>query len=334
MSEKDLFGAIEATLASCMAEDERIVVIGEDAHMFHAELYARFGAERVVNAPISEASFVGAAAAASMAGLRPVVDVMLVDFVAVAMDAVLNEASKVEAFSGGQWSCPFVIRSACGGGYGDGGQHEQTLWGMLAGIPGLTVLAPSMPGDAAGLMRSAIEHGGPVVFLEHKILSQFWLNSMGRGGRTTVEFDVPHTLLSDHGKHDEVVPIGSASVRRAGGDVTLVSAALGVHRCLEAAERLSPDISCEVVDLRSIRPLDVQTLVKSVSRTRRLVVVDEDYRDFGLSGEVAAVALEAGLAPAFARVCTEGVIPYARDLEDSALPGVARIADAVQFVLT
>jgi pyruvate dehydrogenase E1 component beta subunit len=287
-----------------------------------------------VSAPISEASFVGAAAAASMAGLRPVVDVMLVDFIAVAMDAVLNEASKVEAFSGGRWSCPFVMRAACGGGYGDGGQHGQTLWGMLAGIPGLAVVAPSTAGDAAGLMRSAIEHGGPVVFLEHKLLSQFWLDNMGRGGRATVGFDVPNRLPIDDRKQGEVVPIGSASVRRTGDDVTLVSAAVGVHRCLEAAERLSPDISCEVIDLRSIRPLDAQAITGSVSRTGRLVVVDEDYKEFGLSGEVAAVTLEAGLAPAFARVCTECVIPYARGLEDSTLPGVAGIEDAVRLVTT
>ncbi len=333
MAATGFFSAIERELAGCMAADERIVVIGEDAHMFHAELYARFGSDRVMAAPISEAAFVGAGAAAAMAGLRPVVDVMLVDFIAVAMDAVWNEASKAEAFSGGRWTCPLVIRTACGGGYGDAGQHEQTLWGMLAGIPGLSVVAPSTPADAAGLMRTAIEHDGPVIYLEHKLLSEFWLDNMGRGGRSTVEFDAPASATTGAPRSTEPVPLGSAAVRRRGDDVTIVSAAVGVHRALEAAEQLAPDVSCEVIDLRSIRPLDVETVTESVTRTDRLLVVDEDYRDFGLSGELAAIALEAGLTPAYARVCTNGVIPYARALEDAALPNVARIEEAVRELM-
>ena len=331
MAAAGFFDAIERELARCVVEDDRVLVIGEDAHMYHRELYARFGSDRVVSAPISEAAFVGAAAGAAMAGLRPVVDVMLVDFIGVAMDAVLNEASKVQAFSGRRWTCPLVIRTACGGGYGDAGQHEQTLWGMLAGIPGLSVVAPSTSADAAGLMRTAIEHEGPVVYLEHKLLSEFWLDNMGRGGRDTVDFDVPLTATIVDAAHGaSAVPLGSAAVRRRGEDVTIVSAAVGVHRALEAAERLAPDIACEVIDLRSIRPLDVETVTESVARTGRLLVVDEDYRDFGLSGELAAVALEAGLAPSYARVCTDGVIPYARDLENAALPNAARIEDAVR----
>jgi pyruvate dehydrogenase E1 component beta subunit len=265
-----------------------------------------------------------------MAGLRPVVDVMLVDFIAVAMDAVLNEATKIEAFSGGRWTCPLVIRSACGGGYGDAGQHEQTLWGMLAGIPGLAVVAPSTAADAAGLMRAAIEHDGPVVYLEHKLLSEHWLENMGRGNRDTVEFDVPEAATAGAPRGAQPVPLGSAVVRRSGDDVTIVSAAVGVHRAIEAAGRLSPDVSCEVIDLRSIRPLDAQTVVESVGRTGRLLVVDEDYRDFGLSGELAAIALEAGLTPAYARVCTDDVIPYARPLEDAVLPSVPRIEQSVR----
>jgi pyruvate dehydrogenase E1 component beta subunit len=331
---RPFFNAIEAAIAESMADDERVIVIGEDVRMFHAELYARFGGDRVMAAPISEASFVGAGAAAAMAGLRPIVDVMLVDFIAVAMDAILNEATKVEAFSGGRWTCPLVVRTACGGGYGDGGQHEQTLWGMLAGIPGLTVVAPSIADDAAALMRAAIESDGPVVFLEHKLLSEFWLDNMGRGGRDTVDFDVPSSLAGGGAPAlGGSVPIGSATIRRPGADVTLVSAALGVHRCLEAADLLSPDVSCEVIDVRTIRPLDIATVNESVARTGRLLVVDEDYRQFGLSGELAAVVLEAGMRPGYARVCTDDVLPYARDLEDAAMPGVGRIEAAVRAML-
>ena len=163
--------AIEDALAHSMADDERIIILGEDVQMIRLNLFTRFGKERVLAAPISEGAFVGAAVSAAMAGLRPVVEVMLVDFIGPAMDALLNHAAKLDVFSGGQWNAPLVVRAACGGGYGDGGQHEQSLWGMLAHIPGLTVVVPSTPADAGGLMISAIEHDGPVIFLEHKLLA-------------------------------------------------------------------------------------------------------------------------------------------------------------------
>ena len=184
-------GAIEDALSDAMASDSRIVILGEDVQSLRMNLFARFGEQRVRSAPISEAAFVGAAVGAAMAGLRPVVEVMLVDFIGVAMDALLNHAAKIEAFSGGKWKVPMVVRAACGGGYGDGGQHEQTLWGWLAHIPGLTVVAPSTPTDAGGMMLSAIQHEGPVIYLEHKLLADDWLYYLGSGGRTTVGFDVP-----------------------------------------------------------------------------------------------------------------------------------------------
>ncbi len=173
--------AVDDALAQAMAADDRIVVFGEDVPLLRRDLLVRFGPERVRGTPISESAFVGAAVTAAMAGLRPVAEVYMADFLGVAMDALLNHAAKVRAFSGGGWSAPLVVRVACGGGYGDGGQHEQALWGWLSHIPGLTVVVPSTPGDAGGLMLAALRHDDPVVFMEHKLLSQTWLEFLGSG---------------------------------------------------------------------------------------------------------------------------------------------------------
>jgi pyruvate dehydrogenase E1 component beta subunit len=270
-----------------------------------------------------------------MAGLKPVVEVMMVDFIAVAMDAVLNHAAKVDAFSGGRWQVPLVIRAACGGGYGDGGQHEQSLWGWLAHIPGLTVVVPSTPADAGGLMLSALEHPGPVIYLEHKLLADYWLEFLGRGGRATVAFDVPTAgSLGPVPKNWKVIPLGQAAVRRQGGDLSIISVGVGVHRALEASENLAlQGISTDVIDLRSIAPLDRETICATAAKTGRILVVDEDYETFGLSGEIAAVVLESGLSVQYARVCTKTTIPFARDLEDKTLPNTQRIVAAALKLL-
>jgi len=327
--------AIDDALAAAMAEDERIVIFGEDVHTIRRNLLVRFGEERVRAAPISESAFVGAAVAAAMAGLRPVVEVMLVDFIGTAMDALLNHAAKIDAFSGGKWSAPLVVRSACGGGYGDGGQHEQCLWGWLAHIPGLAVTVPSTPADAGGLMAAALRHPGPVVYLEHKLLSATWLEFLGKGGRKTVRFDVPAG-----GARGQVpgrwapIPIGKAAVVRSGTDISLLSVAVGVHRCLQAADALQgKGISAEVLDIRTVSPLDTETIRESADRTGRVVVVDEDYEGFGLSGEVAAVLLESRFRGLYARVCTKGAIPYSRALEDAMLPSTAKIVEAVEHLV-
>ncbi len=324
--------AIDRAVEAAMAEDPRVIILGEDVHMLRAPLFARFGKQRVLPAPISEAAFVGAAVGAAMAGLRPIVEVMLVDFIGVAMDAVLNHMAKLESFSGGSWRCPLVVRAACGGGYGDGGQHEQALWGLLAGIPGLSVVVPSTPVDAAAAMKAAISQDGPVIFLEHKLLAENWLEWMGRGGRDTVDFDVP--AQGARGEVPTPLPdfkLGQAAIRRVGDALSIVSLAVGVHRAIEAAERLAErGLSCEVIDLRTVRPLDRKTLVDSVAKTGRLLVVDEDYEAFGLSGEIAAVALEEGLTPRYARVCVTDTLPYARALEERALPNTDRIITAAE----
>ena len=327
--------AIEDALAQAMADDERIIILGEDVQMIRLNLFTRFGKERVMAAPISEGAFVGATVSAAMAGLRPVVEVMLVDFIGPALDALFNHAAKINAFSGGKWNVPLVVRAACGGGYGDGGQHEQSLWGWLAHIPGLTVVVPSTPSDAGGLMISAIEHEGPVIFLEHKLLADYWLDYLGAGGRETVQYDVPQ--LGAKGTVPDQwqpVPIGRAHVCRASTDITLAGVGVSVHRALESAQLLEHNgFSADVLDLRTVTPLDTNTLLESVSKTGRLLAVDEDYRDFGLSGELAARVLEAGLPAKYGRVCTEGTIPYNRELEDNTLPNTDRIVEAALKLL-
>ena len=319
--------AIDDALAQAMADDTRIILFGEDIPLLRRNLLVRFGPGRVRCAPISESAFLGAGVAAAMAGLHPVVEMYMVDFLGVCMDALLNHAAKVETFSGGKWTAPVVVRAPCGGGYGDGGQHEQSLWGWLAHIPGLTVIVPSTPADAGGLMLAALQHDGPVIFLEHKLLSESWLEFLGSGGRRTVDYDVP-----PEGAQGPVpskwkpLPIGKAVLRRRGTDITIVSVGVGVHRALRAAEMLEKEgISADVMDLRTVSPLDRSTLCEVVSKTGRLLVVDEDYEGFGLSGELAAILLEEDISVNYARVCTQTTIPYARCLEDQTLPNVERI---------
>jgi pyruvate/2-oxoglutarate/acetoin dehydrogenase E1 component len=288
----------------------------------------------VRNTPISESAFLGAAVSAAMAGLRPVAEVMLVDFVGVALDALLNHAAKLEAFSAGRWHAPLVVRAACGGGYGDAGQHQQCLWGMLAGIPGLAVVVPSTPADAAGLMLSAIGHDGPVVYLEHKLLSGYWLDYMGGARRPGVTFDVPaQGAEGEVGEPIQPVPLGQAVVRRDGADLTMVSVGVSVHHCLQAAVLLaSRGIEATVLDLRSVAPIDRAAIVAAAKATGHVLVVDEDYLRGGLSGEVAAILAEERAGAAYARVTTESTIPYNRHAEEQTLPSVTRIIDAVERI--
>lgn len=327
--------AIDLALAKAMARDDRVVVLGEDVRSLRRGLYVQFGGDRVLDAPISEAALLGSALGSAMAGLRPVVEITFVDFVGVALDQLLNHAAKVEAFSGGRWRAPLVVRAACGGGYGDAGQHEQALWGLLAGIPGLSVVVPSTPADAAGLMATAVDHPGPVVFLEHKLLSEYWLDYLGGARRSGVEFDVPTDgAVGDVPDPVLPVPLGSAVVRRRGDDVALVSLGVGVHRCLQVAEILAGEgVDAAVLDLRSVAPLDRRAVTDLARVTGRVVVVDEDYTRGGLSGEIAAVLAERGIGATYARVTTEGTIPYARRLETEALPNVPRILSAARSLM-
>lgn len=327
--------AIDDALAQAMRDDPRIILIGEDVPMLRRNLLVRFGPKRVRGTPISESAFLGAGITAAMAGLRPVVELYMVDFLAVAMDTLLNHAAKLEVFSGGKWTAPIVVRAPCGGGYGDGGQHEQSLWGWLAHIPGLTVLVPSTAADAGGLMLAALQHEGPVIFLEHKLLSEMWLEFLGSGGRDTVKYDVPaEGAKGAVPRHWEPLPIGKAVLRRAGDDITIVSVGVGVHRALEAAQALETEgISASVLDLRTVSPLDKTAVCEAVAQTGRLLVVDEDYEGFGLSGELSAIVLEAGIHCKYGRICTQTTIPYARTMEKQILPNVERIRTAALNLL-
>ena len=335
MREMTYAQAIEDALAQAMAADDRVVIFGEDVHALRMNLYSRFGEHRVRQTPISESAFLGAAVGAAMAGLRPVAELIMIDFVAVAVDALVNHAAKIDAFSGYRWQVPMVVRAGCGGGYGDGGQHEQTLWGWLAHIPGLKVAVPSTPADAGGLLTSAIADDGPVVFLEHQLLNDDWLEYLGSGGRSTVSYDVPA-----EGRKGQVpdrwepLAFGEAAIRRTGADLTIVGVGVGIHRGAEAAELLSQEgISASVIDLRSIAPLDREAVVSDVSRTGRLLVIDEDYRDYGLTGELAATILEAGLTARYARVAVEETIPFDPAREQAVLPNAKRIAETARDLM-
>ncbi|MHA1975015.1 MAG: alpha-ketoacid dehydrogenase subunit beta [Candidatus Hodarchaeales archaeon] len=328
--------AIESALDQAMSRDKNIVIIGEDVHSLRVNLFTKYGSERIKSTPISESAFLGAAVTAAMAGLKPVVEIMLIDFIGVCVDALLNHAAKVYSFSGNKCNVPMVVRASCGGGYGDGGQHEQTLWGWLAHIPGLYVVVPSNPSDAGALMLSAIQSKHPVIYLEHKLISDYWLDFMGSGGRTNVSFEVPEGgRIGEVPDSWEPLPVGKGKIVREGSDITLISLGVSVHRCIEAAEVLEKEsIDCEIIDLRWVSPLDEKLILESVAKTKNVVVVDEDYKQFGLSGEIAALLAENQIEFNFSRVCTESTIPFNRKLEEKVLPNTNRILQTVKKILT
>ena len=316
--------AIRDALAEEMRRDTSVVLLGEDvaaaggAFKETAGLLDEFGPRRVWDTPISEQAIVGAALGAAITGLRPVVDLMFVDFALVAMSGIANEIAKYRFMSGGQFSVPLVIRAACGGGLSFGAQHSQTLEAAFISMPGLKVVAPSTPADAAGLFKTAVRDDNPVVFLEHKTLY------------SRVKEVVP--------ANGHAIPLGSAAVRRSGANVTLVATMAMVHQCLEAADELARDgVSAEVIDLRTLVPLDVEAVHRSVARTNRLVIVEEATRSGGWGATVAATLAERAfdvLDAPITRVCIEDVpLPYSPPLEASVLPHASRIVSAVRRLL-
>jgi pyruvate/2-oxoglutarate/acetoin dehydrogenase E1 component len=326
--------AVDHALGQAMAADERIVTWGEDLKLVRPGLLARFGSDRVMDTPISESAFMYAGIGAAMGGLKPVVEHVMIDFAAVGWAAIVNGASKFYDFSGWRWDIPLIIRAGCGGWYTDGGQHEQTLWGTLASYPSTTVIVPSTPADAAGLMLGALELNSFTVFLTPKLLDTITLRYLAGGDRPTVDFS---SLVPADGAVGEVpdvvqpLPVGKAALRRSGSDVALVSLGVGVHRCLEAAAELDREgVQASVLDLRTVSPLDRDAIVEQAAATGRVVVVDEDYRGGGLTGEVAALLLESGTSARYARVAVEQTIPFAPHLEYAALPNVERILAAVR----
>ena len=319
--------AMVEAVAEEMRENDEVFLMGEDVADYGGifssatDLADEFGHDRVMDVPISETSYIGAGVGAAQAGMRPIVELMFVDFFGVAMDQIYNNMAKNTYMSGGSVNVPMVLTAAVGGTYNDAAQHSQTLYGTFAHLPGMKVVVPSTAYDAKGLMHTAIRDDDPVVYMFHKrLMGLGWMPSPS-GPKT----DVPKDAYE--------IPFGEADVKREGSDVTVVTLGLHVHRAMEAADALADDgIDTEVLDLRTLVPLDTDAVLDSVRKTGHLVVVDEDYRSFGVTSEIAALAAEHALddLEAIERVAVPDVpIPYARPLEDEVIPGVDDIADAV-----
>ncbi len=315
--------ALNDALREEMRRDPRVFLMGEDighhGGIFRVtkDLIDEFGPERVRDTPISESGFVGLGIGAAMAGMRPVVELLFMDFALVSADQIVNQAAKLRYMSGGQVSVPIVIRTQQGGGRGNGAQHSQSFESWLAQVPGLILVAPSTPADAKGLLKSAIRQGNPLVFIEHKLL----YNTKG---------EVP--------EGEYTLPIGKAEIKRPGRDITLVSYSRTLLFALEAAETLAKDgIEAEVIDLRTIEPLDMQTILESARGTARLLVVHESHANCGLGAEIVARVYEqipdALVTPARRLGAKHVPIPVAEPLETAVLPQPADIVKAVQEMI-
>jgi pyruvate dehydrogenase E1 component beta subunit len=324
--------AISEAIAQEMRADPSVFVMGEDVGAYGGifgatgGLLAEFGEERVRDTPISETGFIGAGVGAAMAGMRPIVELMFVDFFGVCMDAIYNLAAKNVYFSGGNCKVPMVIMTATGGGYCDAGQHSQTLHATFAHLPGLKVVAPSNAYDAKGLMTAAIRDDSPVMFMFHKGLQGLaWMAS-------------PDGAATELPEESYTLPFGQANIVRPGKDVTIVAISMMVHHALDAARALEKEgIDAEVIDLRTLVPLDRKTVIQSVKKTGRLIVVDEDYKSFGLTAEIITSVVEENpsyLKTAPRRLAVPDVpIPYSRPMEQFVLPDAAKIATAVRASL-
>jgi len=317
--------ALRLALREEMARDERVFLMGEEVGLFEgaykvsAGLLEEFGPDRVRDTPISEEGFVGAGVGAAMLGERPVVELMTLNFLLVAMDQVVNHAAKIRAMFGGEVGCPLVIRTPNGAGNQLTAQHSQSFDGWFAGTPGLKVVCPASPSDAKGLLKAAIRDDDPVLVIENLPIYK-------------EKGEVP--LDPDH-----VVPIGRAAVPRQGSDITLVSHSFATVRSLAVAERLQErhGVSAEVVDLRSLRPLDVETIASSVSKTNRAVCVEEGWPSYGVTAEISARIQSACFddldAPVERVGMAEVPLPYSKPLELAAMPGEDRIEAAVLHTL-
>jgi acetoin:2,6-dichlorophenolindophenol oxidoreductase subunit beta len=312
--------AIAEALALEMRRDPLIYIAGEDVGKFGGSfgvtgpVYKEFGPTRVLDTPISETAIIGTAVGAAAAGLRPVVEILFIDFLPIAGDELYNQAAKIHYMFGGQVTCPIVIRTAVGAGIGAAAHHSQSLEALVCHIPGLKTIAPATPADAKGLLISAIRDDNPVVFLEHKMLYA----SKG---------EVP--------EGEYLLPIGKADVKREGADVTLVCYSAMVRQCLAAAESLAEDrISAEVLDLRTLVPLDKAAILESVAKTGRAVIVHEACQTGGFGGEIAAVVADEGFSSLKApvkRVCgPDTPVPFSPALEAEFIVDAAKIQAAAR----
>ena len=329
--ERTMAKAYVEAIADEMRTDEDVFVMGEDladyGGIFDSAtgLADEFGRERVMDVPISENAYVGAAVGAAQAGMRPIAELMFVDFIGVALDQIYNQMAKNTYMSGGSVNVPMVLTAAVGGEYNDAAQHSQTLYGTFAHLPGMKVVVPSTAYDAKGLMHNAIRDDDPVVYLFHKRLMGIGWIPAPEGPRTPV----PEEAYT--------IPFGEADVKREGADVTVVTLGLHVHRALEAAEDLAAEgVDVEVVDLRTLVPFDEETVLESVRKTGRLVAVDEDYQSYGVTGEIIARTVEGALGDleAATRVAAADVpIPYSRPMENKVAVKTDDIVDAIEDVL-
>lgn len=324
--------AMVEAIAQEMRANPEVFYLGEDVGRYGGifssttGLLDEFGPTRVIDTPISETAFLGLAVGAATEGMRPIAELMFADFVGVCLDQVYNHMAKIHFESGGHVRVPMVLTTAVGGGYSDGAQHSQTLWGLFAHLPGMKVVVPALPADAKGLMAAAIRDDSPVVYMFHKgVMGLPWMAKNPRSVDVVPEGEY-------------VVPIGRANVVREGTDVSVVTISLSVHHALDVAEKLAGEgVSVEVLDLRSLVPLDREAILASVAKTGRLVVVDEDYHSFGMSGEVVATVAEHD--PGLFRAAPERValpdvpIPYAHSLEYAVLPRHDRIEAGIRAVL-
>jgi pyruvate/2-oxoglutarate/acetoin dehydrogenase E1 component len=312
--------AIREALAEEMRRDPRVFIIGEDVaeagtvFKVLSGLVDEFGRQRVIDSPISEAGITGIGVGAAMTGMRPVVDIMFGDFITLAMDQIVNQAAKVHYMSGGKLRVPLVIRTTMGASRRSAAQHSQSLYAWVAHVPGLKVVLPATPADAKGLLKSAIRDDSPVVFFEDKMMYQ-------------LKGQVP--------EGEYTIPFGAADVKRAGTDVTIVATSSMVHVALEAAARLDgAGISAEVVDPRTLLPLDAETLIASAQKTGRVIVVDEGYQQYGVTAEIASVIAEGAFDSLDAPVQRMGAmnvpVPFSPVLEDQTVP----TAEAVVMAAT
>jgi pyruvate/2-oxoglutarate/acetoin dehydrogenase E1 component len=317
-TEMRMVRALNQALADAMEADATVVVMGEDIGRAGGPFNVTRGlqdrfAERVIDTPISEAAITGAALGAALSGLKPVVEIMFMDFITLAMDQLVNQAAKAHFMFGGQASVPMVLRTPHGGGQSAGPQHSQCLEAWLAHVPGLKVVCPATPADAYGLLRAAIDDPNPVVFVENKAL---------------------YGMKGDVSPAD-AVPIGKARIARAGRDASVITYGAMVHRALEAAETLAAQgIELEVVDLRSLQPWDKQTVLDSVARTHRVVIAHEAVTAFGIGAEIAATIAQEGFDELDAPVLRIGApfmpSPFAPSLEGSFMPGAKDVVAAVR----
>ena len=325
--------AISEAIAQEMTRDSAVFVMGEDigsyGGIFGATggLLDKFGPQRVMDTPISETAFIGAATGAAAAGLRPIVELMFVDFFGVCMDQIYNHLAKNTYMSGGHVKLPVVLTTAIGGGYGDAAQHSQCLYSTFAHMPGIKVVVPSNAYDAKGLMTAAIRDDNPVMFMYHKgIMGLPWMSYLEGSSNA-----VPEEAYT--------IPLGQAKLMQEGADLTIVSLSQMVQKAMLAAHELQgQSIHAEVIDLRTLVPMDKEAILKSVRKTGRLLIADEDYLGFGLSGEIAALIAEnldtVSLKAPVMRLAVPNVpIPYSRPLEQFVIPQVADIVQAAQALL-